>query len=310
MATVIGIDLGGTFIKAGRCREGEIEEYVEYPTEAERGPERVVSNIVKAIKELSLEDTLAVGIGAPGMVDMDSGIVRYPPNLPGWGEFPLARKIAESVGIPAYVGNDANLYALGEWRWGAGQGARYLVVLTLGTGVGGGIIVDGRLLKGANFAGGEVGHITISSDGPYCKCGSRGCVEAYLGRDYLTTLAKRQIPKWQGHTALSEQHEITPKLLYELAVNGDELALFLWKEYGRMLGIAIVNYVHIIDPEIVVIGGGISNAWEFFIKSALDEVRSRLMSFPSRKLEIKKGVLGNKAGIYGAAYLAMSEGVV
>ena len=310
MGTVIGIDMGGTFLKAGRCRNGEIEEFREIPTEAEKGPDAVVNNILRVISELALEDTVAVGIGAPGMVDTTNGIVRYPPNLPGWNEFPLGKILSEKTGLPVYVGNDANLYALGEWRWGAGQGARYLVVLTLGTGVGGGIIIDGKLLVGANFAASEVGHITISSDGPYCKCGNRGCVEAFLGRDYLVTFARRQIQKWRGHTELSEDAEITPKLLYELALKNDELALFVWREYGRMLGIAIVNYVHIIDPEIVVIGGGIANAWDLFINSTLEEVRSRLMSFPSRKLEIKKGILGNEAGIYGAAYLAMSEGNV
>ena len=310
MGTVIGVDLGGTFIKAGRCRDGEIEEFVKLPTEAENGPETVVENIRKAVERLRLDDTLAIGVGAPGMVDMENGIVRFPPNLPGWDEVSLASILSDKTGLPTYVGNDANLYALGEWRWGSGQGSKNLVVLTLGTGIGGGIIVDGRLLKGANFAAGEVGHITISMDGPFCRCGNRGCVESFLGRDYFITFASRQIPKWEGHTLLSSDMELTPKLIYEYAVRGDGLARYLWREYGRILGIAIVNYAHLIDPEVVVLGGGLANAWEFFIDSLLTEVRSRLMSFPGRKLDIRKGELRDEAGLYGAAYLAVSEGQV
>ncbi len=283
---------------------------MKVPTEAEQGLDKVVLNIARAIDELRTEDTMAVGLGAPGMVDTENGIVRYPPNLPGWDEVPLASILSQKVGLPVYVGNDANLYALGEWRWGAGKGLKNLVVLTLGTGVGGGIIIDGKLLKGANFAAGEVGHVTIEMNGPFCRCGNRGCVESFLGRGYFISFALRQIEKWADMTSLSPTPELTPAEIYEAAKQGDKLSLFLWREYGRILGVAIVNYAHLIDPEVVIIGGGISNAWEFFIPSTMAEIKSRLMSFPGRKLSVKKGELGDEAGLYGAAYLAASEGQV
>ena len=309
MASYIGIDVGGTFIKGGLVSKGQLIDFQKIETEAERGPERVIQNIASLIERLKREDTEAAGVGVPGMVDMKNGIVRLPPNLPGWDEVHLTEKLEQMVSIPTFAGNDANFYAVGEWQFGAGIGADDLIVLTLGTGLGGGIISGGRLLLGANFAAGEVGHISIVPNGQQCRCGNRGCIEAYVGRDYLVERAKYLAQKWHSDR-LSNKSTLSPKLIAEAADEGDEAAKALWHEFGRMLGIAIVNYVHILDPELVVLGGGVVGAWNHFIDPLMAEVKARLMDFPERKLKVVKGALGDMAGIYGAAFVAMKRGAV
>jgi glucokinase len=302
---IAGIDIGGTRIKTGIFDNGKIIKREVFPTGASQGPERVIGKIVEFLKENRVE---RAGIGVPGLVEPKRGVVRIPPNLPGWVEVEMGRVIGEETGIPVFIGNDANIYALGEWRFGRGKGKRNLVVLTLGTGVGGGIIVNGKLLLGSTGGAAEVGHITLDPSGPLCNCGNRGCLEAYLGSKYLVDRAKALLKKF-GKEEI-EESKITPEYLSERAEEGDSVALALWDEYGFYLALGIVNLIHLFDPEIVILGGGVVNAFKFFSGRMRNELKRRLMHFEGRKIRIEVSKLGDDAGVYGAYYYAEREGDV
>lgn len=306
---IVAVDLGGTNIELALFQEDRPTRRLSRETRAFEGPERVVQRLAAFIGEIAEGVKIeAVGIGAPGLVDPVSGFVRIPPNFPGWEEVNLKGELEKILQVPVYLGNDANVYALGEWKFGAGKGKTDLVVLTLGTGVGGGIISGGRLLLGANAAGAEVGHISIDANGPLCNCGNRGCVEAYIGASYFVRRAEAAVRKRE--TILREMSPLSPRKIYEAALQGDEVARSLWEEFGYHLGVAVITYVHLFDPEAVILGGKIARAFEFFAPKLKETVFTRWMGFPGRKLEIKRAQLGDDAGIYGAYALAQAGGVI
>ncbi len=297
----VGLDVGGTFIKSALLDEnGKILRRGKTPTESQSGPDRVIENIRNAIYSVIEEGTTAIGVGMPGLVDMETGIVRIPPNFKEWDEVNLKSPLEKEFKVPVYIGNDANNYGLGEWQFGAGRGYKNLVVLTLGTGVGGAIILNGRLYVGSRYAAGELGHITIVSDGPQCNCGNRGCLESFIGTQYLLHRASILLRR-----SFDEVRE-----LYDLAVSGNFTAKELFREYGRYLGIALTNFVHIFDPDIIILGGGVVNSFELFKDSMTEEMGKRVMKIPGRKNVVVKGKLGDDAGILGSFYLAKKNGRV
>lgn len=300
---IAGVDIGGTFIKAGRFSEGKLEEWTTLGTGAQDGPEKVIEKVERIIKDWGVE---RVGIGVPGLVDRE-GVVRIPPNLPGWDEVGLRRILEERAGIEVWVLNDANAFALGEWKFGWEGRFRNMVLLTLGTGIGGGIIVDGRLLLGKTGGAAEVGHITLNPDGPLCNCGNRGCLEAYIGSSYFTLRVKALMKK-MGFDR--EIEELTPQMVYEFAERGELFAREAWKEYGYYLGLGILNLIHIFDPEAVILGGGISNAFPFFRDSLMDVLEKRLMKYPGRNIVVDVAKLKEEGGVYGAYYMALKRGNV
>lgn len=290
---IIGIDIGGTYIKAGIVSEEKVIHQKKIPTPL---PQELSFEIIELAKELGAEK---LGVGVPGLVTAD-GIVYSPPNFPGIERLPLKEILERELKIPVSVANDANCVALGEWKYGAGKGKNNLIVLTVGTGVGGGLIIDGKLYVGRGFAG-EIGHITVEPNGPPCRCGNYGCLEAFVGSNYMVERALRGI-KLGVDTSLSSHVEITPEDISENAKAGDRFAKDIIQEIGYYLGIGIANLVSILDPEMVIIGGGISNAGEILFSRIRDTVKRRLYS--RAQLDIVGAALGDRGGILGSALYA------
>ena len=310
----IGIDLGGTNIKFGLvAADGKIIKRARIPTQAQAGPKRTLRRMINVIRHLVKDyEVRAIGVGAAGLIDHEQGVIRVPPNLPGWDGAPVKETIEKALEIPCFVSNDVNCCALGELLFGAGIGKRDLFCLTLGTGVGGGIISDGKLVIGANGVAGEVGHIVIFPDGQICRCGSRGCLECYVGAEYIVqrTAAKLRMqgPKLKSRSLIrkytgNKPELITPKLISRAAQHGDKLALEVIEEIGYYVGLAVSNVVQLLDSELVVIGGGISGFGKPLLDSIRHTVEERLIKFPDRRLAIVLSELGDDAGVLGASQL-------
>ena len=325
----IGIDLGGTNTKIGLVDDaGRVKARRVLLTRAGAGPAQALKRVGAVIEELRKRRKVAsVGIGIAGLVDHTAGIVRVPPNLPGWNGTPVKRMLEKLTGLPVYCANDANVVALGEWLYGAGRGCRHLLCVTLGTGVGGGIIANGRLLTGANDAAGEIGHAAIFADGLPCLCGHNGCVERYVGAGYVEDRARKRVraqmkrlkdhrnqtslfpgmkaegPSLMLEFAKGDASRITMREIGRAARARDKLALALVEEVGDYLGTALANAVELLDPERIVIGGGVSGIGRPLLKAVRKSVFCRTQALPGRKLEIVFSELGIDAGIIGASRL-------
>jgi len=325
----IGIDLGGTNIKIGLVDgAGRVKARRILLTRAGAGPTQALRHTGAAIADLQKRRRVtSVGIGIAGLVDHAAGIVRVPPNLPGWNGTPVKQTIARLTGLPVFCANDANAVALGEWLYGAGRGCRHLVCVTLGTGVGGGIVANGRLLIGANHAAGEVGHTAIFADGLACLCGHNGCVERYVGTQYVLDRARKRVraqlkrlkdhksqtslfpgmknegPSRMLELANGDTARITMREVGRAARAGDRLALALVEEVGDYLGTALANVVELLDPERIVIGGGVSRIGRPLLKAVRKSVLCRVQALPGRKLDVVLSELGDNAGIIGASRL-------
>jgi glucokinase len=312
MDYIIGIDLGGTFIKAGAVsNEGELLYETSLPSNAEIDPQAVVRQIVHATEiiknQFPKSKVLGVGIGSPGMVDLDGGTVKNPPNLANWGVFRLGDAIGKLIEEPIKVENDANAAAVGELKFGAGKGIRNFIMITLGTGVGGGIIVNGEVFRGEAGGAGEIGHTTIDYNGPLCGCGNHGCVEAYVGQKYLSRRVAEQLKSHPdsliNQLIGGDTERLEPKVISDAANKGDKFALDVWKETGMYIGIALSSAINILDIPTIIVGGGVAKAGKPLIDSIRDTVMSR--AFPSVKPRVRvlSGKLQNSAGILGAAAL-------
>jgi glucokinase len=300
------VDVGGTKIAAGIVTpEGEILDEVRHPTP--HSPERLVENIARAVEEV--RDGLEVGgacLAVPGLILAQKSTVAYSPNLRAIEGIPLKEALGPKIGLPLTIENDANAAAWGEFRFGAGSEVNHLVFVTLGTGIGGGVITHGVLLRGAQGSGGELGHVTIQATGPRCACGNRGCLEALASGTAIGRRA-REVADERPDSALGRlaaKREVVGEDATELARDGDELALSVLEEAGRWLGIGLAGFVNVFNPEMVVVGGGAMEAGELILKSARREVYLRARP-PSRDLvEIKEATLGPESGVLGAAALA------
>jgi glucokinase len=310
MANYIGIDLGGTNLRGAFFEESRLLDRAERPTVAERGPEAVLEDVIGLVRELGGDKEVeAVALGMPGVVNGSEGTVRIPPNLPGWDRVDVRTPVEKALNLTTYFENDANLFALGEWALGAGKGYRDIVALTLGTGVGGGIISGGRLVRGSQCAGAEIGHSTIDLDGPLCHCGNIGCIESFVGGAYFNERARDALNPGID-SSLSDLTKITPKDAYEAAKGGDPGAMSIWKRYGFYVGIGVVNVLHIFAPEVIILGGQISKALEFFRESLEETVYDRWMGFDGRNFRLKQAELGDDSALYGAQVLASRRGDV
>ncbi|MGB9774373.1 MAG: ROK family protein [Bacteroidota bacterium] len=314
----IGIDLGGTTVKAGIVTaRGNILQTKAVSTHAEDGPSVVIERIEKLISELLREqrnEVAGIGIGSPGVVTLDGGMVKYPPNLPGWTEIPLGDILAKKFDMPVAVENDANAAAIAESRFGAGKGEPNFLFIIWGTGVGGGIIMDGKIYRGPSGGAGEIGHMTIDPDGPLCNCGNRGCVEAFVGQRYLSQRAIERIGKAKQQEKIldlvnGKLDKIEPAILSAAAEAGDILAREILIEAGVKLGIAIASALNLLDFRLVIIGGGISAAPEFVYEAIRTSVRDRVLTPLKPEVRIIRASLGNMAGILGAAALILDPTV-
>lgn len=313
---IIGVDLGGTNIVVGVLpfSGGEVLALRTAPTEAARGAKFVVDRITSMIEEAiaeviaqyggSREDFCGVGIGSPGPLDRKSGVVINTPNL-GWRNFPLRDLISNAVGLPATLDNDANCATYGEWWLGAGRGVNTLVGLTLGTGIGGGIVLNGEIYHGVSDAAGEIGHMTIDSTGRKCKCGNYGCLEAYASGPAIALRAIEGIEAG-AETMLPDLvngriEDITAATVYEAVVLGDPYANEVMKETAKFLGAGVANIINILNPEMVVIAGGVTRAGDHLFVPLRAEVRRRAFRSAEAACQIVSGQLPGTAGVIGAA---------
>ncbi len=307
----VGIDFGGTNIKLGLVSpSGRVTASAILSAKQVGRPQAFVPAAADAVKRLAasagltLRQLCGIGVGAPGPVDAGRGIVHLLVNVPGWREVPLKRLLERRTGCPCAVDNDANLYALGEWRFGAGRRAQHMVALTLGTGVGGGVILGGELYHGVSGAAGEIGHMPLDPDGPRCGCGARGCLEAHVGTAAIVRLARAAIRRGSPRLtrlARAAGGRITPALVSQAASQGDRAAREVWAAVGASLGTGIAGVINLLNPERIVIGGGVAKAWRWFAPAMRAAVHAHAMGVPARAAAIVRAKLGDEAGILGAA---------
>lgn len=301
----LGIDIGGTNIR-GKIISEEGKTLGERKTlsDAHMGISRLMENLAGLIEGFAGEGVSAIGIGIPGTVDRASGTLVQAPNIANTKNFPFTEVLSEKIGsaTPVFIENDASCAALGEYRAGAGRGSNSMVMITLGTGFGGGIILDGRLWSGENGFAGEVGHMTINPSGPLCACGARGCIETYVSQVAIKRIV-REHPQLRERLAGTEESAL-PESLAELAREKDQAAISVWNDFGANLGVGISILVNILDVKTVVVGGGLSGAWELFIGKAVEEAETRCLGGMQRGLQVKRAALGDDAGVLGACYVA------
>ena len=351
----IGVDLGGTDIKAGLVSSrGDISSRVVLPTDVTvGGPKVVAARIAEAVRQVLVksEQTLqtpestaaksgspadgrevAVGLGAPGLIIAETGVIHFSPNFPGWRDIPLVDYVNTALAKlhtpkdistdpqphtaqrdrPVLKGmdNDVNAMTLGELLHGAGVGYKSIVALTLGTGVGGGVVIDGRVYHGSQNTAGELGHTVVEPNGRYCGCGNQGCLEAYAGAKNIVARTQEKIETGRSTVltaATTDGVSLTPRKIAEAAQAGDPLAIEIFAETGRYIGVALTSIAHILNPQIAVIGGGIAAAGDQLLFEPIrTELSKRAMDIPAR-MKIVKAHLGNDAGIVGAAMLALKS---
>ncbi|RMH72992.1 MAG: ROK family protein [Gemmatimonadetes bacterium] len=312
MKPYLGIDVGGTFIKVGLVSDtGTLLHHEKVPTEAQRGGAAILDNIVEGAKrcvahaQMDWDEIAGAGVGVPGLLDAASGIVRQAPNLPDWDNLPVRDRLTEKLGIPVQVENDANAAAFGEWWVGAGQGVDHLIGLTLGTGVGGGLILNGKIYHGAIGAAAELGHMTIDPYHPYVKEGIRGSLEALASGLAIVKFATEGLKSEDADILLQmvkeNDNEITPYIVYKAAQAGDSLSAHIYHEVGTFLGIGIANLIHIFNPQMVVIAGGIAAAYDLFAPPMMKQITERTFETSRQCVQIAKAQLGEFAGLIGAA---------
>ncbi len=306
----IGIDFGGTTIKSAVVREGAVVLRGEVIETHEHGSAeslcRAMLAVIAALRAVHPE-VAAVGVGLPGFVDSVSGIVHSLTNVPGWLEVPLRGLIAERTGLPAIIENDANAMAYGESLHGAARGHRHVVCVTLGTGVGGGLVLDGRLYRGAQLAAGEIGHTSIDYRGLRGPYGELGGLEQYVGNAQIAAHAS-QLYAEAGRSVPPEQ--CTPLDLDLAAQAGDPIAAAVWERAGTQIGCALANVVWLLNPSFIVIGGGVAAAGELLFGPIRRTIRERTLALFHEKLHVLPATLGNDAGIIGAAELALEAAAI
>lgn len=260
--------------------------------------------LLQLIQEIKATHTVkAIAVAAPGFLDPDLGIVYEAPNIPGWNNFPLMKLLKDAFHVPVFIGNDANLAALGEWKFGAGIGHNNLLYLTISTGIGGGAIINNNLILGQKGLAGEFGHMTILPDGPICGCGKKGHIEALASGTAIKNYVKEQITIGTA-TSLSKYEKITGKDITDAAHHGDELAIEAYNRAGYYLGIALANYLHMLNPSIVIFGGGVSNSGELLFDPMRKSLKERVISSAYlENLTFTTSQLGDDVGLKGALAL-------
>lgn len=311
----IGIDVGGTNIKMALVSpKGDILYSKTIPTRAEMGYEYTVDNIKQAIHDLLKEtnstnrDIEAIGFGFPGQIDYKNGIVRLAPNIPGWVEVPIASMVEKEFNIPTKVDNDVRCAALGELNYGAGVGCENVICITVGTGIGSGLIINGKIVRGASNAAGEIGHIKLQMhDGPICGCGDTGCLEAFASGPAIIAMAEEYI-KGGKSTKYREMADpdINPYIVAEAAKQGDAVAKRIFTIMGEYIGIGLSSVINLLNPEKIIIGGGVAEAGDILFNPIKETISKRAMSIAGSTVQIVSAKLGNNAGVIGASLLCDS----
>lgn len=311
---VIAADLGGTNLRAATIdRQGMIHERTKLHTPKAEKASEIVRAIVGAARECeqrSLErgaKVRAVSVVVPGTVQVENGVVMKAPNVPCLDGFRLSAALQSELQWPAVLENDANAAAVGEMWKGAGQGHTSIICITLGTGVGGGVILDGKLWRGVDGSAGELGHIGVEPfSGVACPCGSRGCLEVYASATAIVRMTREARPRYPN-SPLHTMEELTAKSVYESGIDGDELALEIFRRMGIYLGVGLASLINIFNPEMIVIGGGVAAGWDLFIAHVREQITERAFPIPARRAEIVRAVCGDDAGLLGAAHIAFAQ---
>ena len=309
----VGVDIGGTKIDAvladdcGNIIKRELKE-----TRASEGPNAVIKRIVDAVKAVSSGSKIAaVGIGAAGIIDVETGLITTSPNLPGWRNIKLKDILERELGIKTFVDNDATVAALAEHKFGIAAGCDHFICVTLGTGIGGGIVTNGQVYRGTSGAAGEIGHMTIDVNGPLCGCGNRGCWETLASGSALEREAKAKMAEGIQTTipryAKGSDGRVTAKGIFLAAQDGDELAKKLIEQLGFYVGVGLSNLINIFNPQLVVISGGVSRMGDMLLEPARKTVRERAFELSAKAVRVEVSSLGYDAGPLGAVALALSE---
>ena len=294
----IGVDLGGTNLRVAAIdAAGQVLAKVTEPAIFDAGPKHVAGAIVRVVRNIQervgQSGLRGVGIGVPGYIDMDAGVVLGSANLPGFQGFPVRDEIQQQLGAPILLENDANAAAMGEMWMGAGREVEDLILLTLGTGIGGGIVSNGKVMHGFRGMAGEFGHMTVFPDGNPCGCGNWGCLEKHASATAIAAMGRMM------HFA----GDVTAERVYELALDGNERAKLVFESMGRALGIAIASLINVFNFPLYLLSGGPLPAWEFFAPTMFAEIGRRSFTFARTGTRVEKALLGADAGLYGAAYL-------
>lgn len=315
---VFAADLGGTHLRAATVDQtGRIHFRLKYNTPEAESADEIVRLLVEAVRECEKQTAEAAGnagdvikaisVVVPGTVNVEEGIVVKAPNVPCLDGFPLTAALSRELKRPAILENDANAAAVGEMWQGAGRGRRTIVCVTLGTGVGGGIILDGKLWRGVDGAAAEVGHMCVDPfGGVACGCGSRGCLEVYASATAIVRMA-REASLRHPDSVLRTGADLTSEMIYAAGLEGDELALEVFRRMGVYLGIGLANLINIINPEMIVIGGGVVNGWDLFEKHMHQQVAERAFPLLAARVKIVRAECGDDAGLLGAARLAFGS---
>jgi glucokinase len=347
----IGVDLGGTNLRiAAVSTDGQLLEKVALGTKTALGPDHVITEMCDAIRQLSARyqqdgKFLGAGVGIPGIVDLHTGMLRKSANLPGFEEYPVRHEIERRLGARVVLENDANVAAFGEQWLGAARSVSNMAVVTLGTGIGGGIVLGGKIWHGMNGMAGEYGHVTLEPEGVPCGCGSRGCAERYASASAILRMAKEAIATGEAPSlakAVSSDPAFGAQSIYNLAMHGDEPSRRIFRTFGRYLGIMLAGIVNVLNLDMYVLGGGVVGAWDAYAPTMFDELRARSLVYAAtapdnplmtaadssqdksgrqesgasahseshsvRKTIITRALLGSDAGLYGAARVAVLPG--
>jgi glucokinase len=326
----IGVDLGGTNLRiAAITTEGKILEKVALGTKGALGPKHVIGEMCDAIQHLTNRYRsggrfLGVGVGFPGIIDMETGMLRKSANLPGWDEYPVHSEIEQRLGARVLLENDANVAALGEKWLGAARDVDDMAMITLGTGIGGAIVLGGKIFHGMNGMAGEFGHVTVEADGVPCGCGNHGCAERYSSATAVVRMAREAIETGEAPAlarAAASDAEFSAKAIYDLAMQGDEPARRIFEQFGRALGVLLADLVNVLNVNMYVVGGGVASAWDAFAPTMFEEARQRSIVYAAtvppdpmaaaaqlgkgtrRQTIITRAILGSDAGLYGGARL-------
>lgn len=297
----IGVDVGGTNVKLGLVNQvGKIVARASFDTRnfsktKKKLIDAIVSSVFSLIEEEGLvpKDILGIGLGLPGPIDSKNGIVSFLPNIPGWKNVPLKSIIQKKLRIPTFIDNDVNLITLGEWKFGAGKGYKNMMCMTLGTGVGAGLILNNGLYRGEGFAAGELGHMPLNERGPVCSCGGSACFEGYVGNGTLLKKASK----------IFKRKNIELPDVYYLAQQGNTRAIEFWEEAGGHVGNALVGVINLLNLRLIIIGGGVSNNYSFLGKKINATIKARAMKVQAKMVKVVRAKLRNDAGILGAQVL-------
>lgn len=314
----IGVDIGGTNVKYGLVgSNGRILFRDHFPTGGVPGRAGMLKAVSDCVRRLaSLAGTrkwrlLGVGVGAPGPIDVERGFIYFLPNIRGWKNTALKTQLEKRLKLPVFVDNDANAMALAEFLFGAGRGSASLIALTLGTGVGGGMVLDGRLFHGHRYSAAEIGHLTVNENGPRCACGSTGCLEVYVGNSYFVRRLRNRLRSTPRRSTvlrrwLRDGRLLTPELAAKAARRGDRLCREIWKETGLHLGTALAGLANVLNPERIILGGGVANAGALLFDPIRETLKKKAFPIAARSARVMPAKLGVDAGLAGAAALVFA----